>query len=69
MDPVTRAQVEHAAEALQGEFEGIFSRETIARYIAESSDLLGDSKISIFVPCWRTASPASGSRRSPRSRA
>ena len=42
MDPVTRAQVERAAEALQAEFAGIFSRETIARYIAESSDLLGD---------------------------
>ena len=50
MDPVTRAQVERAAEALQREFAGIFSRETIARYIAESSDLLGDSKLSIFVP-------------------
>ena len=50
MDPVTRAQVERAAEALQREFAGIFSRETIARYIAESSDLLGDSKLNVFVP-------------------
>ena len=40
LDPVTRQHVERAAEALQGEFAGIFSRETIARYIAESTDLL-----------------------------
>ena len=50
LDPVTRRHVEHAAEALQEEFAGIFSRETIARYIAESSDRLGESKINVFVP-------------------
>ena len=50
LDPVTRRHVEHAAEALQEEFAGIFSRETIARYIAESADQLGQSKITVFVP-------------------
>ena len=50
LDPVTRRHVEHAAEALQEEFAGIFSRETIARYIAESTDQLGQSKITVFVP-------------------
>ncbi len=50
LDPVTRAHVEKAAEALQDEFAGTFSRETIARYIAESVDLLGDSRINVFVP-------------------
>jgi arsenate reductase (thioredoxin) len=50
LDPVTRQHVEKAAEALQDEFAGTFSRETIARYIAESVDLLGDSKINVFVP-------------------
>ena len=50
LDPVTRAHVEKAADALQDEFAGTFSRETIARYIAESVDLLGESKISVFVP-------------------
>ncbi len=50
LDPVTRAHVEKAAEALQDEFAGTFSRETIARYIAESVDLLGESKITVFVP-------------------
>jgi arsenate reductase len=50
LDPVTRAHVEKAAEALQDEFAGTFSRETIARFIAESVDLLGESKISVYVP-------------------
>ena len=50
LDPITRQHVEKASEALQDEFAGTFSRETIARYIAESVDLLGDSKINVFVP-------------------
>jgi arsenate reductase len=50
LDPVTRQHVERAAEALQREFAGIFSQETIARYIAESADLLGGSRINVFVP-------------------
>ena len=51
LDPVTRAHVERAAEALHREFSGVFSQETIARYIAESSDLLaGDAKVNVFVP-------------------
>jgi arsenate reductase (thioredoxin) len=48
--PVTRQHVEKAAEALQDEFAGTFSRETIARFIAESVDLLGESKLNVFVP-------------------
>jgi arsenate reductase (thioredoxin) len=50
LDPLTREHVEKAAAALQREFEGVFSRETIARYIAESVDLLGGSRINVFVP-------------------
>src|SRR6478735_10614609 len=50
LDPVTRHHVEQAAEALQREFAGVFSQETIARYIAESTDLLGGAKINVFVP-------------------
>jgi protein-tyrosine-phosphatase len=50
LDPVTRSHVEKAAEALQDEFAGTFSRETIARFIAESVDLLGESKINVYVP-------------------
>ena len=50
LDPVTRQHVERAADALQSEFAGVFSRETIARFIAESTDLLGGSKVNVFVP-------------------
>jgi arsenate reductase (thioredoxin) len=50
LDPVTRQHVERAADALQREFTGIFSQETIARYIADSTDLLGDANINVFVP-------------------
>ena len=50
LDPVTRQHVHHAAEALKDEFAGIFSVETIERYIAESVDALGNSRITVFVP-------------------
>jgi arsenate reductase len=50
LDPVTRMHVERAAEALQREFEGTFSRDTVARFIAESVDLLGGARINVFVP-------------------
>jgi arsenate reductase len=50
LDPVTRHHVRQAADALAGEFAGVFSRETIERYIAESLDLLGDARIHVFVP-------------------
>ena len=50
LDPVTRQHVERAAEALQREFAGVFSQETIARYIVESTDLLAGGRINVFVP-------------------
>jgi len=50
LDPVTEHHVRRAAAALADEFAGIFSRETIERYIGESTDLLGESKINVFVP-------------------
>ena len=50
LDPVTRHHIDRAAEALREEFAGIFSEETIARYMAESQDLLGEAKINVFVP-------------------
>jgi arsenate reductase (thioredoxin) len=50
LDPVTRRHVERAADALQDEFAGVFSGETIARYIAESTDRLSESRINVFVP-------------------
>ena len=50
LDPVTQHHVRQAAEALASEFEGVFSQETIERYIAESLDLIGDARINVFVP-------------------
>jgi protein-tyrosine-phosphatase len=50
LDPVTRHHVDQAAEALAREFAGVFSQETIARYIGESLDLLGGAKINVYVP-------------------
>jgi arsenate reductase len=50
LDPVTRSHIEKAAEALEDEFAGIFSRQTIERYLAESVDMLGESKINVYVP-------------------
>jgi arsenate reductase (thioredoxin) len=50
LDPVTQHHVRQAADALTDEFAGVFSRETIERYIAESLNLLGDARINVFVP-------------------
>jgi arsenate reductase len=50
LDPITRQHVQRAAAALEDEFAGVFSKETIERYIADSTDLLGDANVSVFVP-------------------
>src|ERR671914_2634023 len=50
LDPVTQQHIDHAAARLAEEFAGIFSRETISRYMAESQDLLGEARIYVFVP-------------------
>ena len=50
LDPITQNHVDKAAAALATEFAGVFSEETIARYIGESLDLLGGSSINVFVP-------------------
>ncbi len=50
LDPVTRNFVRQAADGFKREFEGIFSAETIERYIGESLDMLGGSRINVYVP-------------------
>ena len=50
LDPVTQHHVDQAADRLAEEFAGIFSQETIARYIAESLNLLEGARINVFVP-------------------
>ncbi len=50
LDPVTQHHIAEAARRLAREFEGVFSKETIERYMAESTDLLGEARINVFVP-------------------
>jgi arsenate reductase (thioredoxin) len=50
LDPVTQQHVRRAAEALADEFAGVFSKQTIERYIAESVDLLGGARVNVYVP-------------------
>ena len=50
LDPVTADHVRQAAAGLADEFTGIYSKETIERYVAESAGSLGDSRINVFVP-------------------
>ena len=50
LDPVTQHHVHQVAEALADEFTGIFSKETIERYVGESADMLGGGRINVFVP-------------------
>jgi arsenate reductase (thioredoxin) len=50
IDPVTQHHIDQAADRLADEFAGVFSRETIARYMAESHDLLGEARVNVFVP-------------------
>ena len=50
LDPVTLHHIKQAADRLAEEFAGVFSQETIERYLGESTDLLGETKINVFVP-------------------
>jgi arsenate reductase (thioredoxin) len=50
LDPVTQHHVHQAAERLKDEFAGVFSVETIERYIGDSLDRLGNSRINVYVP-------------------
>jgi protein-tyrosine-phosphatase len=50
LDPVTLNHLRQTAARLAEEFSGVFSEETIERYLAESLDLLGEARINVFVP-------------------
>jgi arsenate reductase (thioredoxin) len=50
LDPVTRAHLERGVEGLVDEFRGIFSRETIDRYVQESLEELPAARFTDFVP-------------------
>ena len=55
LDPATQYKISSSAERLHEEFRGIFSTETIERYITESTDELSGSAIVDFLPVfiWR----------------
>ncbi|HEV2903048.1 MAG TPA: arsenate reductase ArsC [Gaiellaceae bacterium] len=50
LDPITRGHLERGVEGLVDEFRGIFSRETIDRYVQESLQELPAARFSDFVP-------------------
>jgi protein-tyrosine-phosphatase len=50
IDPAARAHIERGADLLADEFAGVFSRETIARYVDESIRDLSGARITDFVP-------------------
>src|SRR5438105_15382015 len=49
LDPVTQHHINQAADRLAEEFEGIFSQETIARQMVESTDVLGAARDNVVV--------------------
>jgi arsenate reductase (thioredoxin) len=50
VDVITRNHLEKGLESLSEEFEGIFSTETVERFMAESLDALKGSRLKDFVP-------------------
>ena len=50
VDLITRGHLEKGLKTLRSEFEGIFSSETVERYMAESLEALGGSRLKQFVP-------------------
>ena len=50
LDLITQAHVDRATDDLRHEFEGVFSRETVARFVGESIVALGGAKFADFVP-------------------
>jgi arsenate reductase (thioredoxin) len=50
VDVITRNHLEKGLESLSDEFTGVFSKETVERYMAESLDALKDTRLKDFVP-------------------
>jgi protein-tyrosine-phosphatase len=50
LDPATRRHIERGLAGLEEEFAGIFSAETIERYVAESTQALGGARVKTFLP-------------------
>ncbi len=56
----------HAVDDLAREFAGVFSPETVRRFVAESSDALAESKVKQFVPLFVHRFAKKRLKRSPR---
>lgn len=50
LDPITQEHVRRAVRSLQDEFRGIFSVETIERFIGDALDRLSSAQLADFVP-------------------
>ena len=50
VDLITRNHLNKGLESLTEEFEGVFSSETVERFMAESLEALGGSRLKNFVP-------------------
>jgi arsenate reductase len=50
VDLITREHLRKGLQSLRSEFEGVFSRETIERFMAESLEALAGSRLKDFVP-------------------
>jgi len=50
VDLITRGHLEKGLSTLRAEFAGIFSPETVERYMAESLEALGGARLKEFVP-------------------
>jgi arsenate reductase (thioredoxin) len=50
MDPLTRQTFTRSIEALAEEFRGVFSLETVERYVDESIDRMSDARVVDFIP-------------------
>jgi arsenate reductase len=63
-DPITRRRIAGDLKRLHEEFAGIFSGETIERYVAESTHALSSSRVQMYVPIFVHDSHANASGRS-----
>jgi len=50
LDAVTRTHLDPAVASLADELKGVFSVETVARFVEESIELLGDARVTEFLP-------------------
>ncbi|HEY6377685.1 MAG TPA: arsenate reductase ArsC [Candidatus Dormibacteraeota bacterium] len=49
-DPVTRHRIADDLQRLHDEFRGVFSEQTIDRYVAESTEALSGARVQLYVP-------------------